>query len=146
MPFNRLLDNVIRVKSELNDIIVGAMIENKAEIIDLNTSQLEEGKLSTGSNITPEYQSDDYKKFKKSIGSKSPFGVPDLKLEGDFYSGFDIIKGSGGAFIHSDDTKAGDLEEKYSSNIYGITDKNKPEVVERILPQIQNEVKNELTR
>jgi len=146
MPFERLLNNVRQVQSILPNIVTEAMMEAEAEIIDLNTSQLEEGKLSTGANVYPDYAIPEYAKFKKSRGSKAPPGVPDLKLEGGFYGGFDISKVSEGLLIESKDPKAPKLEFDYGSDIYGLTDNNKTKVVEVILQTVQNKILNGFTR
>ena len=142
MPFDRLLNNVQSVINELENMVVESMMEVKEEIIDLNTSQLEVGKLSTGDTIEPEYVFDSYSKLKKSKGSKAPFGVPDLKLEGDFYSGFETSKLSEGLELSSKDSKAPELERKYSKDIYGLTDKNKSEAAEYIKPILINKILN----
>lgn len=146
MPFDRLLNNVKQLQKDIPGIVVETMMEFKEEIIDLNTSQLEKGKLSTGENISPDYKLSEYARFKKSRGSIAPLGVPDLKLEGDFYEGFNIDKVSGGILIDSDDSKASKLEDKYSSNIYGLTDQNKEEVKEMILPTFRKKTLNGLTK
>lgn len=142
MPFTRLLNNVNKIVNDIDNITVGAMMEVKEEIIDLNTSQLEAGKLSTGELIEPGYVFDEYSKYKRSIGSKAPFGVPNLKLEGGYYSGKTITPLNDGIEMKSTDIKAPKLEGKYTSNIEGLTDNNKSEVSEMILPTIQNKILN----
>ena len=57
------------------------------ELLDLNTSQLEEGKASDNTNVGT-YVDSEYAKFKKLIGSKSS-PIVDLKVTGDFYSDFE---------------------------------------------------------
>ena len=140
MPFTRLLNNVNKIVNDIDNITVGAMMEVKEEIIDLNTSQLEAGKLSTDKNLDS-YTSDAYARFKKSIGSKSS-PIADLKLTGDFYSGFNVQFKSDSLVFDSSDSKAPNLEKEWSKDIYGLTNKNKSEVSEMILPTIQNKILN----
>jgi hypothetical protein len=121
MDFESLERNLRELK--LNELVVQAALKHEAEIVDLNTSQLEKGKLSTGANIDPKYSSKLYTGFKKSIGSKvAP--IPDLKVEGNYYSG-KYLEGKGEFLIFgSKDSKADKLEKKYSVDIEGLTDAN----------------------
>jgi hypothetical protein len=131
-------------EKELSGLVVSALSNYEAEIIDLNTSQLEQGKLSTGKD-TEEYLSDNYAKFKKSIGSiSSP--KADLKLTGDFYDGFNIDFKSYQLIFESTDSKAPKLERQYSIDIYGLTDKNKAEALEYAKDDVINELNNEFTK
>ncbi|MCK5607511.1 hypothetical protein KAR91_36850 [Candidatus Pacearchaeota archaeon] len=146
MDFEQLHKNVKHVADNFDEIIIGVASQHEEEVIDLNTSQLEVGKLNDGSNIEPEYMLDDYADFKKAIGSKAPKGTPDLKLEGDFYSGFNITYEPKALVIDSSDEKAAGLESKYSSDIYGLTDKNINELQLIIQPTLVKTLDHEFTR
>lgn len=97
------------------------------EMVDYNLNQLEKGLTSEGISITPRYKSPLYAAYKQQIGSIAGFGVPNLKLSGDFYSGF-YIQITGMSFdFGSRDSKSLLLEGEYSKNggIFGLTDDNK---------------------
>jgi hypothetical protein len=147
--FDELHRNLESVISSLDKIMVEAMVENQDQIIDLNISQLEDGLTREGTAIIPEYESDDYAKAKKSIGSRAPLGTPNLKLEGNFYSGFygePYISGeSSGLFVDSRDEKAEKLENKYSG-IYGIAPQNNDELFEIIIDDAQKTILDEITK
>ena len=143
MNIVQAIKDVDNVLINLNSISVEAIMENKAEIIDLNTSQLSIGLNAQGEQISPEYQNPDYAKLKKSIGSKASLGIPDLKLEGDFYSGFDIVKRGDMAWIDSKDEKTPKLERKYDF-IFGIMPRNWNEFLRIIFPSLRRKVLNRL--
>jgi hypothetical protein len=131
--------------------MVEAMVESKEEIIDLNVSQIESGITKEGIAIMPEYQSEEYAKEKKSMGSKAPLGTPDLKLTGDFlesaraeeYIGSNPE--SSGLFIESTDEKADKLESWYD-NIWGIAPVNAAELQELIIDNAQKKIIYGLTK
>lgn len=130
MDFKSLADNFRNF--DMTDIVVKVAISHDAELADLNLSQLEKGYLSTGER-TEEYASDDYKNLKRFLGAQSlPYA--DLKLEGDFYEGWKVENISDKWIdFDSTDSKTHDLENKYSSDIFGLTDKNKSEAVDIII-------------
>ena len=146
MPFTNLLSATKRFSSEKEwyKLISSVLSKYEAEIIDFNLEQLEEGILSTGQK-TKKYQTREYTDFKRSIGSKS---VPnaDLKVEGDFYDGFEIDFLDNRIIIGSNDEKAGKLERQYTVDIYGLTDKTKAEIIELIADELINKFINEFTR
>ena len=102
-----------------------AIVENQEEILDLNTAQLEIGQDSTGANLD-DYEYDSYAKMKKGppYNSKAPLGIPNLRLEGDFYEGFVLKKDDKDFLITSEDSKTSRLKDKYGDNIFGLQDKN----------------------
>lgn len=129
---------------EIEKLIISAAKEHEAEIIKLNTSQLEQGLLSDGEK-TEEYASIDYTNYKSSKGSKS---VPnkDLKLTGKFYAGWKVKFKTTKFNMFSTDSKAKDLENKNTSDIYGLTDKNKGLTGKKIKPNLLTLLKNALTK
>lgn len=145
MDFTKLANNFRNF--DMADIVVEVAVSHDAELADLNLDQLNKGYLSTGQR-TKQYESDDYSNLKKSIGSRSaPYA--DLKLEGDFHAGWNV-KGVGGKWIEfdSDDSKTPDLEEKYSPDIFGLTDENKGEAADIIIndPDLNKKVHERLTQ
>lgn len=147
MDFNKLYINFKSVTDNFDDIVIQSISDNKEEIIDLNTGQLEKGIASDGVNIEPGYAFEGYASFKKSIGSNAPKGTPDLKLTGDFYSGFKIGKIQPNYFdISSDDKKTGELVSKYSDLIFGLTDENKNVLIEYLQQSLKDKLYEKLTR
>ena len=134
----------------MTNILIEAMVEDKEQIIDLNVSQIEHGIAPDGNKIG-EYASDAYASFKQSIGSQAPKGDVDLKLSGDFISGFygEPYFGSSpefsGLFENSKDSKTSKLESKYSGKIFGIAPENRSAIGEIILLNAQTTILNRLT-
>lgn len=136
------LDSFISRVSNLSaeKLIAQAASLRKEELADLNVIQLSEGKLSTGQNISPNYESDDYAKFKKSIGSKSS-PIPDLILTGAFTEGINVDIQGNRILFDSSDEKTNHLESKYSFDIFGVTDKNLIETLDADIAKIiDNEI------
>lgn len=146
MPFTQLQRATEYFSHEINwyKLISSVLSRYGAEIIGFNLHQLEEGILSTGQK-TETYASSAYEDFKKSIGSKS---VPnaDLKVTGDFYDDFEIDFLDNRIIIGSRNSKAAKLERQYSIDIYGLTDKNKAEIIDLIYEEIQNIFIDEFTK
>lgn len=122
--------------SNMGELIDRAVFDNETEIINLNTAQLSRGIDSLG-KFLEEYASEEYAKFKKSIGSEAPLGTPNLKLDGNFYEGFRLFKDDDNYIIFSDDEKTNSLVFKYGSDIFGLTEEsiiiNKPNLLESYL-------------
>lgn len=120
-----------------------AIVENQEELLDLNIAQLESGKDSLGAFLD-QYASDAYAKFKKFHGSQAPLGIPDLKLEGDFHSGF-ILKADGSEFIFtSTDEKKDRLVDKYGEDIFGLSEDSLSSIREVILESFLTHFRNGL--
>jgi len=118
-----ILNKWKKATSNIDRIFIRAMLDNETEIIDANVAQLEVGKDSLG-QFLDHYAYDSYAQFKQSIGSKAPFGIPDLILEGDFTSGF-ILRQSDNVFvIESTDEKMDHLRDKYGDDIFGLSDES----------------------
>ena len=123
MDFHDSIDRWVAALSKPQEYFRKAVIENRAEILDLNTAQLNKGKDSEG-NFLEEYALDSYAEFKKAMGSKAPKGIPDLKLEGDFHEGFTLVADGTEFYITSTDNKSDDLEYKYGEDIFGLSEKS----------------------
>jgi hypothetical protein len=90
-------------------------------IVDMNTDQLMQGLNSKGESLG-EYASAGYAEMKKTL---NPAGVVDLKLEGDFHSGFFIEAIKFPVRIDSKDSKTNKLVFHYGENIFGLVEQNK---------------------
>lgn len=107
-------------------------------ILDLNTDEQlgKKGILSTGALLP------DYKPFTiASKQGKSGFGgiTGHMTLfgEGPFHEGFTLDAKKFPLIIFSSDSKAGDLEIRFTENIYGLTKESIQELKEQSIDEIQ---------
>ena len=141
-----LLDFQRKLKRlSLDELINRAVLDNKEEILDLNTAQLSKGKDSFD-RFLEEYVSDAYAKFKKALGGQAPLGIPDLKLEGDFYEGFTLIVEGQDYRVTSTDDKTDRLVEKYGQEIFALSEESLQEIRPQILESLLKFTRNELFR
>lgn len=135
--FKSLSQAVNQIVRNLDKVGNKAIDENLAVMADMNREQLTFGINAEGGEVGA-YRSESYARLKKSIGSRAPFGIPDLKLTGDFHSGiFAKRKGSELTFGGTD-SKTSMLTEKYDS-ILGLTEENRTDVKDNyIFPIITN--------
>ena len=143
MDFQASIGKWAKALSKPEQYFIGAVVENREEILDLNISQLEVGKDSLG-ELLERYALDEYAQFKQALGSQAPFGTPDLKLEGDFHSGFVLIVDGREIRITSTDDKTGDLAHKYGQDIFGLTGDSMDTILPSLLQSWLNLFRNEL--
>jgi hypothetical protein len=140
------LNKLISALKNTEQIFRGMVLDNETEILDANTSQLEIGKNALG-NLLDSYVLDSYARFKQGapFNSKAPFGIPDLKFEGDFYEGFVLYIRKDHFVITSTDEKAFDLEQKYGEEIFGLTEESwealKPMLIESYIKLFKDELR-----
>lgn len=109
-------------KINLIELTTDAMEAEAANVTDLNRDQMDEGRLRTGGNITPDYKPITVY-FKQQQGKEYRFVT--LKDSGEFQSKM-FLSIAGDRFkIDSSDSKAGSLTAKYSEDIFGLTSENK---------------------
>ena len=106
-----------------DQLIVKAIKTNSAKLEQLNVRQMEYGFTAKGKRIKPLYFSKEYAKGKRSIGSKAPLRVPDLRVTGAFHRGIKIIIGKKKYYLTSRDLKTVDLRKKYDY-IFGLSPKS----------------------
>ena len=155
MSFDSKINNWIKTLNKRNDIFRRAIVENQEEILDLNVAQLEKGEDAAGGLLQPPYKTEAYAELKQGApyNSKAPFGIADLKYEGDFYAGFVIIDRGNNVFgITSTDPKTSELEGKYGASdifregagIFGLQDVSinviNPLILESFLIRFRNEL------
>lgn len=118
-----LLQSVLRV--DLDYLIPLSLIDSRQDFIDLQQSQLASGhrqdgkpifNIKTGSaNYSPAYA--------KKKGKTAPI---DLHDKGDFYAGIFVkIEGVETFTVDSSDSKSGILQDRYSTQIFGLDDDSK---------------------
>ena len=106
------------------------------DLIDANTAQLDAGLDATGATLPP-YQNPEYAAMKGRT-------IPDLKLNGDFWSGFVASQLKDSIKIYSTDPKNDKLVAKYG-DIFGLTDRGLDRLIkDQILPDFQLFLRNKL--
>lgn len=118
----------------LDSLVTGAIDQTSEEIIALNQQQLYSGRLSDGSFVSPTYQEDPYFKtpeaaqrysdWKDTItpNDERPPGVPNLFINGQFYSTWRVRASGSKILFESSDPNAPDIEERFGARIYGLDD------------------------
>jgi hypothetical protein len=124
-------DNIVKNLSKEAD---KAIDNNLSTMRDLNVEQMEQGLNSDGKQIGL-LRSEPYARAKKATGGVAPFGIPDLKLTGDFHAGTFAKKQGQSLQFGSTDSKTGELTSKYGKEIFGLTDKNKTTTTDQILAE-----------
>lgn len=100
-----------------------AVQANEKPLVQINRDQMQIGKNAEGQTIGA-YSSTWYAKFKKEMGSKAPYRVPDLLLTGAF-QGEMILETEDTSFeIFSTDEKTEKLIGYYGKVIFGIAPEN----------------------
>ncbi len=120
-------------EENLNRTIIDTVRDYEAEVIDMNTQQLEKGIYCDGTPILPEYTP-----FTVSL-KKERGRVTDrvtLKDEGDFHDAFFVTYGDDYLVLDSRDPKTNKLKNKYGEEIFGLTQDNIKEVTELIKPDL----------
>ena len=145
-------------KEQLPDAVNNVLFQNEAKIVDLNKSQLYDGKDILENDIKPFYSQDPffktqaqaqgYIKWKQKItpNSRRNPDAPNLFINGFHYSmigllkkGKDIVIG-----VKSLNKITSSIDSKYK-NIYGLNDKNQDKVdKEIIIPAINDFLKRSL--
>lgn len=105
---------------------------------DLNRSQLLQGKLNDGSDLTPPY-SVMWSEVRERHGLQ--IDHVDLKFTGNFYKGFTMKMEGETLQLGSDVEYEGSLSARYSEKIYGLSEENADTYRELIRPLVIAEVK-----
>lgn len=107
---------------DMEEMILEVMKRNEDIAITLNWEQLGYG-LDAYGKVVGRYASKAYEKYKRGLNPLAR-GRVDLRLSGSFWINFYLDTSEFPAEIRSGDSKAATIEEKYSTNIYGLTEKN----------------------
>lgn len=113
----------IKLREDLPEMIR----ENGTAMAELVETQLEGGKLSTGSPIAPAYAQGYYAQKKAAMNSLPGYGIPDLKLSGEYYAGIGVaIKSEDEYDIESDVEYANNPSiAQYGNDLLALSDENK---------------------
>lgn len=128
---------------DLSKIAVSIIADSKQELIDKNKEQLLDEGFDRKSKKLKRYASNSYAARKNKLNPFPGFGNPDLYRTGAFHRGFQLKLLTKNSFeIFSTDSKSKDLEKKYGTDIFGLTDQSKKEYsAETMQPQLVREVK-----
>ena len=134
--------------ADLSKFAGEAVQKYESEIVEANKDQLQDGERSDTTPIRPKYKSDWYARMKQTMNSKPDYGTPDLKKEGNFYSGFKVfLQGRYQYRISSTDWKTRILVDNYKPEIFGLNQRNTREVGERyVQPDFVQRLKTFLFR
>jgi len=104
--------------------------------------QLSEG-ISGDGQPMPDYKNESYADFKvHAVATYKIYPTTDLRLTGAFYDGikakFDLL----GIEIESLDSKAKELEKKYGSSIYELTDESIKKLIDTTVGELQESLLN----
>lgn len=107
-------------------------------ILDLNTDEQlgKKGILSTGDSL-PDYSPNTFPFKQGKSGFAGITSHMTLFGEGDFHGAFTLDTKRFPLIIFSADSKAGDLETRYTENIYGLTKESIQELKEQSIDEIQ---------
>lgn len=116
-----------RSEAEMSKEIQRVLNANKMFLIELNTSQLAEGKDRHGDSMgtTIPYKSAEYATFKNQLNPIPGLGVPDLRLTGDYWDSIQAVVKNREFEMIATDSKAPILA-RYEG--IGIAPENMPEI------------------
>jgi hypothetical protein len=114
------------------------------DIIQSIRAQMKRGEDGTGGKIRPSYSSPLYAIDKQRKNPLAGFGNPDLEVTGSFKAGIYIKFGNYNLTIGSNDSKAPELDAKYTNLIYQPNQKSKRDFVPKIYERLFRSLKQQL--
>lgn len=127
------------------------MADSVNEYLMYQKDQLYDGKLSTGSDLTPSYFDDPYFKSRESAqrysdwkdnitpNSRRNRGTPNLFINGYFYSQIYVEPNSEGFMVDSRSDKISSFKAKYGEDMFGLDAEYKmeyaPIVLNKLMPK-----------
>lgn len=132
-PYGNILIKLHNFEQQLDKILIDSVKKFEAEIIDMNTAQLDAGINGEGNPIEPAYTSFTMS-IKRSKGQ--PTDRVTLEDEGDFKRDFFMTTGKDYFALGSSDIKTQKLERKYGKDIFGLTQENIDAVKDLIRPDV----------
>jgi len=132
-PYGNILIKLHNFEQQLDKILIDSVKKFEAEIIDMNTAQLDAGINGEGNPIEPAYTGFTVR-VKQEKGQEYRF--PTLEDEGDFKRDFFMTTGKDYFALGSSDIKTQKLERKYGKDIFGLTQENIDAVKDLIRPDV----------
>lgn len=115
--FKKLRERLEFLPTQLPSIMGDCVTDYREEIVDLNVEQLMRGETPEQTPIRPSYRNKQYARYKQSINSRPPFGIPDLILTGSFSRSIRVNVYVTGFELQATDRKTPQLLEKYGAVI-----------------------------
>lgn len=140
--------------SQLEQIIVDVLTDEKQHILDLNREQLYDGKNSEGIDLSPTYYEDPYfKSLEQAVGysdwkdkitpnPRRTQGVANLFINGFFYKSIDVTINKDGLRFNSSFDDENEISNKYGGNIFGLDDENKEDLNETANPSMISKIRD----
>jgi len=123
MDMNTAADILKNLKKfDLNKDITKTLKSEKKFLLDMNRGQLMFGKTRMDEEVYPDYRSNAYAEWKNSKNSHPGFGTPDLYVTGAFQKAFTLSIEGDEMVFDSKDEKTAELVEKYSDEIFGLSE------------------------
>jgi hypothetical protein len=137
-----ILQLIERIKKADTDNIIEETMEEAAPLItDRQKDQMLGGINSEGKKIG-RYRSPAYAAMKSRMNPIPGFGIPDLRLTGDFYKGIYTEVRGDKIITDSVDEKTQDLADKYGEEIFGLSKPVKKEAIKDIKPLFFKRIRN----
>lgn len=127
----------------VNQIALEKAKANSGLISDLIKEQLSVGKNAEAQNVG-RYTSRRYSDFKRSRGSKAPYGVPDLFVSGNLYSKMKTEVSVNEIKMGSEAEYSKYQEERYGEEIYNLQEQNWEKVQLKVLEDTRKEYLKQL--
>lgn len=143
----RTISNMLdaALKLDLPFIFESALIDSREDYVRLQKDQMFHGLNSDDAPIG-QYKSPLYAAQKNAQNPTPGFGIPDLRLKGDFYSGIFADARAEGIVVDSADYKSSDLMAKFSERIFTLGPVRLPIYNEIAQPKVIEGVVNGLNR
>lgn len=133
------------LKLDLQFIFESALVDSREDYVRLQKDQMFHGLNSDDAPIG-QYKSPLYAAQKNAQNPTPGFGIPDLRLTGEFYSGIFADPRAEGIVVDSADFKSSDLMAKFSERIFTLGPVRLPIFNEIVQPKVINAVVNGLNR
>lgn len=136
-------DMIRRMKSlSVKDVSYKSVVDTKETVTDIQKEQMSHGLDAEGNKIAPKYRRMRYALAKFAVNPLAGLGVPDLRLTGAFYAGFQTKVTPETFATISTDEKNDVLIKKYDP--FGLDPESKAEYAGKLKPVLVKNIKEKL--
>lgn len=136
-----MLESVQRL--DIPFILESALVDSQTDYVRLQKDQMFHG-LNSDERPIGQYKSPAYAAKKQAQNPTPGYGIPDLRLHGDFYAGIFADARSEGIVVDSADSKTDQLLSKYSDRIFTLGDTRLISFIGVVKPKVLQAVENGL--